>query len=92
MCFGERDMAAVFLPKCQNTTVTMKEKETYRRHSDRLMGAALAGIMELLMLDLADNPPEDFTEEDIARHREAARKARESHNKLLGLTEKGGAQ
>lgn len=70
----------------------MKEKETYRRHSDRLMGAALAGIMELLMLDIADNPPEDFTEEDIARHREAARKARESHNKLLGLTEKGGTK
>ena len=69
----------------------MKGEETYRRHSDRLKSAALAGIMELLMSDLADNPPEDFTEEDIARHREAARRARESHNKLLRLTEKGGS-
>lgn len=70
----------------------MKEKENYRRHSDRLMGAALAGIMELLMLDIADNPPEDFTDEDIARHREVARKARESRDKLLGLAEKGGGK
>lgn len=69
----------------------MKEGVKSNNHdSFRLMSAAVAGLMESLMSDLADNPPEDFTEEDIFRHKEAARKARESRNKLLGLTEKGG--
>lgn len=67
----------------------MKRVKTNRLDSCRTRAAALAGLMDLLMSDIADNPPEDFTEEDIARHREAARKARESRNELLGLTEKG---
>lgn len=62
-----------------------KEKEGWN-----LIAASVAGLMESLMSDLADNPPEGFTEEDIARHKEAARDARKRRNKLLGLTEKGG--
>ncbi len=67
-------------------------KEITRRDTCRAQAIAVTGLIELLMSDLADNPPEDFTEEDIARHREVARKARENRNELMGLSEKGGGQ
>lgn len=67
-------------------------KEITRRDTCRAQAIAVTGLIELLMSDLADNPPEDFTEEDIARHREVARKARENRNELMGLSEKGGTK
>lgn len=70
----------------------MKEKETHRRDTHRLMSAAIAGLAASLYSDLADNPPADFTEKDIARHREAAKRARKNHQELMELSRKGGAE
>ena len=68
----------------------MKEKEIYRSH--RIAAAAIAGIAELMLSDLADNPPADFTEKEIAQHREAAQRARKNRQELMELSRKGGAK
>lgn len=69
---------------------TMKDIFNRRAAEHRIMAAAVAGLMESLMSDLADNPPEDFTEEDIARHREVAQTAKEHRNRLIGLRREEG--
>lgn len=69
----------------------MKGKENNSLNTCRMRAAAIAGLTELLMSDLANNPPEDFTEEEVAKHREVAQKAHENRNQLLELSEKGGA-
>lgn len=58
--------------------------------SNLLMSIAIAGLIESLMSDLANNPPEGSTPEEMVRHREAAMKAHESRERLMGLSEKGG--
>lgn len=67
----------------------MKERFNHRAAEYRLMAIAVAGLMESLMSDLAENPPEDFTEEEIERHRKAAQDAKEQRARLI-LGMKGG--